>query len=107
VGEGTPGVSAMVVGDLLLEFSVSGSKPRMSSVRLQTSSCCSFVIGVAPFRLDVLPGMAGIVEGKGRKGCREGSRSVSVALIGDRLMLSRGVPQVKNGARAGGKGEVR
>jgi hypothetical protein len=69
VGEATAGVSAMAVEVLLAEFSVSGSKPMMASVRLQTSSCCSFVMGVAALRLVVLPGMAGIVEGKeGKKG---------------------------------------
>jgi hypothetical protein len=68
VGEATPGVSAMTVEVLLAEFSVSGSKPMMASVRLQTSSCCCFVMGVAALRLVVLPGMAGIVrEGKGRR----------------------------------------
>jgi hypothetical protein len=62
VGEATPGVSAMAVEDLLAEFSVRGSKPMMASVRLQTSSCCCFVMGVADLRLVVLPGMAGMVE---------------------------------------------
>jgi hypothetical protein len=73
VGEATPGVSAMAV-DVLLggEFSVSGSKPMMASVRLQTSSCCSFVMGVADLRLVVLPDMTGIVEGREGKGREEG-----------------------------------
>ena len=67
MGEATPGVSAMAVDVLLAQFSVSGSKPMMASVRLQTSSCCCFVVGVAALRLVVLPGMAGIVEGRGGK----------------------------------------
>jgi len=73
VGEATPGVSAMAV-DVLLGggFSVSGSKPMMASVRLQTSSCCSFVMGVADLRLVVLPDMTGIVEGREGKGREEG-----------------------------------
>jgi hypothetical protein len=70
VGEATPGVSAMTVSveDLLAQFSVSGSKPMMASVRLQTSSCCCFVVGVAALRLVVLADMAGIVEGREGKG---------------------------------------
>ena len=72
MGEATPGVSAMAVDVLLAQFSVSGSKPMMASVRLQTSSCCSFVMGVADLRLVVLPDMTGIVEGREGKGREEG-----------------------------------
>lgn len=84
MGEATPGVSAMAVDVLLAQFSVSGSKPMMASVRLQTSSCCCFVMGVAALRLVVLPGMAGIVEGREGKGREEGLAGGcrSFALIG-------------------------
>jgi hypothetical protein len=64
VGAAVGSAMSPVVGEAMdgLVLALNGSRPMISKVRCQTSSLCSFVVGVAVRRRITLLGRAGIVE---------------------------------------------